>query len=89
MFCLGMVSTNLFMLFYAGNIQNSNCRRLEMATTYFFLQVGEICEVLPSSLSVDEHKHSPARMRYSNTRNVLYTTCRTTDGRRTDVVVVC
>ena len=75
------------MLFYAGEIQNSNCFRLEMAT-YFFLQMGGICknrqicstvplpvkhrhqrmyvEVLPSSLSVDEHKHSPARMRYSN-----------------------
>ena len=36
MFCLGMVSTNLYMLFYAGEIQNSNCRGLEMAT-YFFL----------------------------------------------------
>ena len=31
MFSLGMVSTNLFMLFYV-RIQNSNCRRLEMAT---------------------------------------------------------
>ena len=25
MFCLGMVSTNLFMFFYVGGIQNSNC----------------------------------------------------------------
>ena len=33
MLCLGMVSTNLFRLFYAGDIQNLNCRRrLEMAT---------------------------------------------------------
>ena len=37
--CLGMVSKNLYMLFYAGEIQNSNCRRLEMAT-YFFLTTG-------------------------------------------------
>ena len=36
MFCLGMVSTNLHMLFYAGEVLISNCRRLEMAT-YFFL----------------------------------------------------
>ena len=43
MFSLGMVSTNLYMLFYAGEIQNSNSRRLEIAT-YFFLQVGEICK---------------------------------------------
>ena len=28
----GHVSTNLFMLFYAVEIQNLNCRRLEMAT---------------------------------------------------------
>ena len=34
MSCLGTVSTNLFRLFYAGEIQNLNCRRLEMAT-YF------------------------------------------------------
>ena len=40
MFCLGMVSTNLYvMLFYEGEIQNSNYRRLEMAT-YFFLRRG-------------------------------------------------
>ena len=38
MFCLGMVSTNLYMLFYAGEIQNSNCR-MKMAT-YFFLTRG-------------------------------------------------
>ena len=43
MFNLGMVSANLYMLFYAGEIQNSNCRRLEMST-YFFLQMGEICK---------------------------------------------
>ena len=39
MSCLGTVSTNLFKLFYAGEIQNLNCRRLEMAT-YFFLTLG-------------------------------------------------
>ena len=39
MFSLGMVSTNLCMLFYGGGIQNSNCRRLEMAT-YLFLTRG-------------------------------------------------
>ena len=47
MLCLGMVSTNLFRLFYAGEIQNLNCRRLEMATSsgiYIFLHVGEICK---------------------------------------------
>ena len=39
MFFSGMVSTNFYMLFYAGEIQNSNCRRLEMATS-FFLTTG-------------------------------------------------
>ena len=34
------------------------------------------------ALSVDEHKHSPARKRYSN--KVLYTVFRTTHRRRTD-----
>ena len=34
-FMFGMISEYLYMLFYAGEIQNSNCRRLEMAT-YFF-----------------------------------------------------
>ena len=29
MFCLGMVLTNLYMLFYAGGIQNSKCRTLK------------------------------------------------------------
>ena len=38
MFCLGMVSTNLYVLFYAGEIQKLNCRRLEMVT-HFFLTV--------------------------------------------------
>ena len=40
--CLGRVSTNLFRLFYAGEIQNLNCRTLEMATYagIFFLHVG-------------------------------------------------
>ena len=37
--CLGMISEYWYMLFYAGEIQNSNCRRLEMAT-YFFLTRG-------------------------------------------------
>ena len=37
--CLGMISEYLYMLFSAGEIQNSNCRRLEMAT-YFFLSRG-------------------------------------------------
>ena len=41
MFFWVMVSTNLYnMFFYAGEIQNSNYRRLEMATTYFFLTSG-------------------------------------------------
>ena len=39
MLCLGMVSTNLFRLIYAGEIQNLNCQRLEMAT-YFFRTRG-------------------------------------------------
>ena len=39
MLCLGMISEYLYMLFYAGEIQNSKCRRLEMAT-YFFLTRG-------------------------------------------------
>ena len=37
--CLGTVLTNLFRLFYAGEIRNLNRRRLEMAT-YFFLTRG-------------------------------------------------
>ena len=36
---LGPVSTSLFRLFYAGEIQNLNCRRMETAT-YFFLTRG-------------------------------------------------
>ena len=36
---LGIISEYLYMLFYGGEIQNSNCRRLEMAT-YFFLTRG-------------------------------------------------
>ena len=90
MLCLGMVSTNLFRLFYLGEIQNLNCRRLEMATysgVYFFyawvrfaregkavaLQYHEqqgstdtnVCGgfAVVRALSVDEHKHSPARIR--------------------------
>ena len=37
--CLGIISEYLHMLFYAGEIQNSICRRLEMAT-YFSLTRG-------------------------------------------------
>ena len=37
--CLGMISEYLYMIFYEGEIQNSNCRRLKMAT-YFFLTRG-------------------------------------------------
>ena len=40
MFSLGMVSTNLFMLFY---VKGYRIQKLEMAR-YFFLQVGEICK---------------------------------------------
>ena len=36
---LFMGKLNWYMLFYAGEIQNSKCRRLEMAT-YFFLTRG-------------------------------------------------
>ena len=43
MFCSGMVPTNLYMLFYAGEVQNSNCPRLEVATD-FSQQLGEICK---------------------------------------------
>ena len=89
MLCLSMVSTNLFRLFYAGEIQNLNCRRLGMATysgVFFFytwvrfaregkavaLQYHEqgstdtnVCGgfAVVRALSVDEHKHSPARIR--------------------------
>ena len=89
MLCLGVVSTNLFRLFYAGEIQNLNCRRLEMATysgvLFFYtwvrfaregkavaLQYHEqgstdtnVCGgfAVVRSLSVDEHKHNPARIR--------------------------
>ena len=34
---------------------------------------------------MDRNKHSPERMRYYK----FFTTCRTTDRRRTDVIVVC
>ena len=94
-----MVSTNLFRLFYAGEIQNLNCRRLEMAMYFFVytwvrfarggkavaLQYHEQCSTdtnvcggfaIVHVLSVDEHEHSPARIRYSN--KVLYTMFRTT-----------
>ena len=37
MFTLGMVSTNLFMFFYVGGIQNSNCAGKDKA---FFLTSG-------------------------------------------------
>ena len=60
MFSLGIVSTILYMLFYAGDIQNSNRRRLEMAT-YIFLQVGEICKSRQSCSSTVllpvKHRH--------------------------------
>ena len=38
-FCLGMISTTLSRFLYAGEIQNSNCRRLGMEK-YFFLTIG-------------------------------------------------
>ena len=37
MFCLGMVSTNLYVLFYGGEIQNS--KWLEMAMSFFLTRV--------------------------------------------------
>ena len=37
MFCLGMVSTNLFMFFYVGGIHNSNCAGKDKV---FFLKSG-------------------------------------------------
>ena len=63
---------NLFRLFYAGEIQNLNCRTLEMATEYIYIYFytwvhpdtnvcGGFAVVRP--LSVDEHKHSPAKIR--------------------------
>ena len=63
MFTLGVISTNLFMLFYVGGIQNSNCRRLEMPK-YFFLQVGEICKSrqICSSIVPLPVKHRHQRM---------------------------
>ena len=42
MFCLGMVSQNLFMFFYVGGIQNSNCTGKDKV--FFLTQVGEICK---------------------------------------------
>ena len=109
MLCLGMVSTNLFRLSYAGEIQNLNCRagNGNVPRSIFFLHVGEICKRRQSccstvprtgstdtnvcggfavvhALSVDEHKHSPARIRYSN--KVLYTMFRTTHRLCTDVL---
>ena len=90
MLCLGMVSTNLFRLFYAGELQNLNCRRLEMATysgIYFFtrgcIQTPTYVEVLPSfahrrwmNTNTALRKYaSPARIRYSS--KVLYTMFRT------------
>ena len=64
MLCLGTVSTNLFRLFYAGEIQNLNCRRLEMVT-YFFLTRGcEICKRRQSCCSTVSRtlKHRHKRM---------------------------
>ena len=98
MLCLGMVSTNLFRLFYAGEIQNLNCRRLEMATysgIYFFTrgctQTPTYVEVLPSfahcrwmNTNTALRKYaSPARIRYSN--KVLYTMFRTAHRLCSDV----
>ena len=106
--CLCMVSTNLYMLFYAGEIRNSDCRRLEMAT-YFFLNnwvrfakadkaVAVQCpgqwstdtnvyvEVLPSPLSVDDHK-STARQECATLIIFVHYLQKITDRRRTDVVV--
>ena len=94
MLCLGTVSTNLFGLFYAGEIPNLNCRRMEMAGKAVALQQyheqwstdtnvrGGFSVV--HALSADEHKHSPARIRYSS--KVLYTMFRTTNRLRTDVL---
>ena len=98
MLCLGMVSTNLFRLFYAGEIQNLNCRRLEMATysgIIFFArgctQTPTYVEVLPSfahcrwmNKNTALRKYaSPARIRYSN--KVLYTMFRTAHRLCSDV----
>ena len=73
--CLGMVSTNLCVLFYAGETQNNgnvffleSWVRFARANKAVALQrnttseaeTPTYVEVLPSSLSVDEHKHSPA-----------------------------
>ena len=47
MSCLGMVSTNLFRLFYAGEIQKLNCEGWKWQRTpeyFFFTRVGEICK---------------------------------------------
>ena len=97
-----MVSTNLFRLFYAGEIQNLNCRRLEMATyfgIYFFrrgcTQTPTYVEVLPSfahcrwmNTNTALRKYaSPARIRYSN--KVLYTMFRTAHRLCSDVFSVC
>ena len=98
MLCLGMVSTNLFRLFYAGEIQNLNCRTLEMATyagIFFFTrectQTPTYVEVLPSfahcrwmNTNTALQKYaSPARIRYSN--KVLYTMFRTAHRLCSDV----
>ena len=42
--------TYMDMLLYGGEMQNSDCRRLEMVT-YFLLQVGEICKKSRQSCS--------------------------------------
>ena len=79
MFGLGMVSTDLYMLFYAGEIQNSGNgnafflnkrvrfaradKAVAVALQYHYNtreeQTPTYAEVLPWSLSVYEHKHTP------------------------------
>ena len=44
MFCLSMVSTSLYMLFYAGEIQNLHRRRMEMATYVFLSRESDLQE---------------------------------------------
>ena len=98
MLCLGTVSTNLFRLFYAGEIQKLNCRRLEMATysgifsfTHGCTQTPTYVEVLPSfahwqwmNTNTALRKYaSPARIRYSY--KVLYSMFRTAHKLCSDV----
>ena len=102
-----MISEYLYMLFYAGEIQNSNCQRLEMVNVFF---LNERVRFARADKAVDLQYHN----QWSTDTNVcggftlgvivgrwtqaqpgknallqsfLYTTCRTTGRRRTDVVV--